>query len=66
MNHIGFSGIGPTQKCASGLLQVLGRIQTISRNRDGLLSVETSPHPHLLVFGEMKESGKELNDVFQR
>lgn len=34
MNHIGFTGIDPTQKCASGLLQVLDRIQTTSRNRD--------------------------------
>lgn len=65
MNHIRFTGKGPTQKCASGLLQVLDRIQTTSRNREWLLSVETSPHPHPLVFGEMKESEEELNDVFQ-
>lgn len=64
-NHIGFAGKGPTQKCASGLLQVLDKIQTTSRNRDWLLSVETSPHSHPLVFGEMKESEEELNDVFQ-
>lgn len=62
MNHIGFTGKDPTQKC--GLLQVVGRIQTTPRNSDGLWAVETNPPPPISFWKE-KESEEELNDMFQ-